>query len=45
MLVIVIDLDNSSNLHLSVEFARYYGMDLNRVIEMYWSADGSRTIN
>jgi hypothetical protein len=33
MLVIVIDLDNSSNLHLSVEFARYYGMDLNRVIE------------
>ena len=31
--VIVIDLDNSSNLHLSVEFARYYGMDLNRVIE------------
>ena len=31
--VIVIDLDNSSNLHLSVDFARYYGMDLNRVIE------------
>ncbi|MGA9940988.1 MAG: hypothetical protein WBP88_03215 [Nitrososphaeraceae archaeon] len=32
-MVIVIDLDNSSNLHLSVDFARYYGMDLNRVIE------------
>jgi hypothetical protein len=31
--VIVIDLDNSSNLHLSVDFARYYGMDLNRAIE------------
>ena len=31
--VIVINLDNSSNLHLSVDFARYYGMDLNRVIE------------
>lgn len=31
--VIVIDLDNSSNLHLSVDFARYYGMDLNRVFE------------
>jgi hypothetical protein len=31
--VIVIDLDNSYNLHLSVDFARYYGMDLNRVIE------------
>lgn len=31
--VIVIDLDNSSNLHLSVDFARYYGLDLNRVIE------------
>jgi len=31
--VIVIDLDNSSNLHLSVDFARYYGMDMNRVIE------------
>ena len=31
--VIVIDLDNSFNLHLSVDFARYYGMDLNRVIE------------
>lgn len=29
--VIVIDLDNSSNLHLSVDFARCYGM--NRVIE------------
>ncbi|MFZ0404382.1 MAG: hypothetical protein WAL79_01045 [Nitrososphaeraceae archaeon] len=31
--VIVIDLDNSSNLHLSIDFARYYGMDLNKVIE------------
>ena len=31
--VIVIDLDNSSNLHLSVDFARYNGMVLNRVIE------------
>lgn len=31
--VIVINLDKSSNLHLSVDFARYYGMDLNRVIE------------
>jgi hypothetical protein len=31
--VIVIDLDNSSNLHLSVDFARYYGMDLNRLFE------------
>ena len=31
--VIVINLDNSSNLHLSIDFARYYGMDLNKVIE------------
>jgi len=31
--VIVIDLDNSSNLHLSVDFARYYGLDVNRLIE------------
>ena len=31
--VIVIDLDNSSNLRLSVDFARYYGMDLNRIFE------------
>jgi Rad51 protein len=31
--VIVIDLDNSFNLHLSVDFARYYGLDLNRVFE------------
>ena len=31
--VIVINLDNSSNLHLSVDFARYNGMVLNRVIE------------
>ena len=30
--VIVIDLDNSSNLHLSVDFARYYGMDLNVLV-------------
>jgi len=31
--VIVIALDNSSNLHLSVDFARCNGMDLNRILE------------
>ena len=41
--VIVIDLDNSSNLHLSVDFARYYGMDLNRVIENVLVSRQSRT--
>jgi hypothetical protein len=30
---VIVDHDNSSNLHLSVDFARYYGMDLNRAIE------------
>lgn len=31
--VMVVDLDNSSNPHLSVNFARHFGMDLNRVLE------------
>jgi hypothetical protein len=41
----VIDLDNSSNPYLCVNFARQYGMHPDKILENAWLADSSRYIN